>query len=172
MALISQSNKQAFRNPWVIGWILLLLVVLSVNAGMIYTAFTTNPGLVKDDYYEQGRDYERTVQQLMEARKRLGWKVVLEPGEVVVGAPAALQITVTGKDGLPVRGLGGHLQLYRPSDRSQDAVISISEVTEGVYQAKYTLMLKGVWDLLLTLKHGEDTFTAEERIHVQAQPGT
>ncbi len=167
MSFLSQSNKQAFRNPWVIGWILLLLVVLTVNGGMIVTAFKTSPGLVKDDYYEQGRDYERTVQQLMATRQRLGWKVQLEPGTVTVGVPAMLNITVLDKAGSPVTGLGGHLQLYRPSDRSQDAIISLSEVGQGQYQASYTVMLKGVWDLLLTLQQGEDQYSAEQRIHVQ-----
>ncbi len=168
MGFLSQSNKQAFRNPWVVGWIALLLVVLTVNAGMIIAAFKTNPGLVKDDYYEQGRDYERTVQQLMEARKRLGWKVTMEAGTVMTGQPSMLNIKVVGKDGQPVTGLSGHLQLYRPSDRSQDAVVSVSEVEPGSYQASYTVMLKGVWDLILTLKHGQDEYILEQRIHAQS----
>lgn len=168
MGFLSQSNKQAFRNPWVVGWLLLLLVVLVVNGGMIITAFKTSPGLVKDDYYQQGRDYERTVQQLMEARKRLGWQVTLQPGEVTVGKPATLKIQVLDKAGVQLSGLGGHLQLYRPSDRDQDAIISFSEVAPGQYEAVYTVMLKGVWDLILTLKHGEDRYTVEQRIHVKA----
>lgn len=168
MSWLSQSNKQAFRNPWVIGWILLLLVVLIVNGGMIVTAFTTSPGLVKDDYYEQGRDYERTVQQLTEMRARLGWQVTMDSGTVVVGQPATLKIDVKGKQGESVTGLKGHLQLYRPSDRNQDAIISIEEIEPGLYQARYTVMLKGVWDLMLTLTQGEDRFTVEKRIHAQA----
>jgi nitrogen fixation protein FixH len=167
MSFLSQSNKQAFRNPWVIGWILLLLVVVAVNAGFIITAFKTSPGLVKDDYYEQGRDYERTVQQLIAARERLGWRVILEPGTVKVGQPATLNISVLGRSDEPVTGLDGYLQLYRPSDRNQDTVISLSEVGNGEYQASYTVMLKGVWDLLLTLQRGEDRYTAEQRIEVE-----
>ncbi len=167
MGFFSQSNKRAFRNPWVIGWILLLLVVLVVNAGMIITAFKTSPGLVKDDYYEQGRDYERTVQQLLEARQRLGWKVILNPGVIQVGQPKVLKFSVVGKEEEPITGLTGILQLYRPSDRDQDAVISIAEVGAGEYQATFTVMLKGVWDLMLTLERGEDHYTAERRIEVQ-----
>ncbi len=167
MGFLSQSNKQAFRNPWVIGWILLLLVVLVVNTGMIMTAFKTSPGLVKDDYYEQGRDYERTVQQLLEARERLGRKVILNPGVVQVGQPKVLKFSVVGKEEEPITGLKGILQLYRPSDRNQDAVISLTEVGAGEYQATFTVMLKGVWDLMLTLERGEDHYTAERRIEVQ-----
>lgn len=167
MSFLSQSNKSAFRNPWVIGWIALLLVVLTVNGGMIVTAFKTNPGLVKDDYYEQGKDYERTVLQLMEARERLGWSVAMDSGVVKTGQPALLEIRVTDREASPVTGLEGHLQLYRPSDRDQDAVVSVAEIEPGLYQARYTVMLKGVWDLILTLKHGQDEYTVEQRIHAQ-----
>ena len=167
MSFLSQSSKRALRNPWVVGWIALLLVVVTVNAGMIITAFTTNPGLVKDDYYEQGKDYERTVLQLMEALKRLGWNVSMDAGAVKTGQPALLEIRVTDREAKPVSGLEGFLQLYRPSDGDQDAVVSVSEVEPGLYQARYTVMLKGVWDLLLTLKHEQDEYTVEQRIHAQ-----
>ena len=151
-----------------LGWILLLVVVVLVNIGMIMTAFLTNPGLVKDDYYEQGRDYERTVLQLIEARKRLGWQVSLESGVVKVGAPSQLQITVMDRDGKEVTGLSGNLQVYRPSDRQQDMIVSLLETEPGIYRAYYTVMLKGVWDLQVTLKHEEDTYTAEQRVHAEA----
>ena len=49
---ISQSNNRAFRNPWVIAWIALVVIVLAVNIAMITLAVTTNPGLVDKDYYE------------------------------------------------------------------------------------------------------------------------
>ncbi len=167
MSLLSQSNKQAFRNPWVVGWIVLLVVVLAVNIGMIVTAFKTSPGLVKDDYYEQGRDYERTVLQLMEARQRLGWNVNMDPGVTVSGQLAQLNVTVADREGAPVTGLGGALQLYRPSDRDQDLSVPVAEVEPGLYRASYTLPLKGVWDLLLTLRLGEDEYAIEQRISVK-----
>ncbi|MBT3347423.1 MAG: FixH family protein [Thiotrichales bacterium] len=166
MAIFSQSNKQAFRNPWVIGWLGLLLLVLVVNTGMIITAFKTSPGLVQDDYYEQGRDYERTVLQLMEMRERLGWQISLDEGEVVTSSPATLDVVVKSKTGEPVEGLTGDLQLYRPSDRDQDSIVSLIEVGNGRYQARYTLLLKGVWDLILTLKSGDDLYKVEKRIKV------
>lgn len=172
MSFLSQSNKRAFRNPWVVGWIALLLLVLVVNGGMIITAFKTTPGLVKDDYYEQGRDYERRVIQLTEARKRLGWDVSMDSGEVVVARPATLKVVVTNRDGEAVRGLSGHLQLYRPSDRDQDSIVSLSEISPGLYEARYTLLLKGVWDLLLTLSQGEDDYVVEQRINVTADAVT
>lgn len=172
MGFLSQSSKRAFRNPWVVGWLALLLLVIVVNGGMIVTAFKTSPGLVKDDYYEQGRDYERRVIQLTEARERLGWTVSMDSGEVVVARPATLKIVVTDRDGDVVQGLSGNLQLYRPSDRDQDSIVSLSEVSPGNYHASYTLLLKGVWDLLLTLRQGEDDYLVEQRINVTTDKTT
>ena len=50
--MISQDNKQAMRNPWLLGWLGILAVVITVNIIFIVTAFKTYPGLVDDDYYD------------------------------------------------------------------------------------------------------------------------
>ena len=58
---ISQDNPKALKNPWVIGWLLLVAVVLAVNIGFISLAFITNPGLVDKNYYEKAEDYEENL---------------------------------------------------------------------------------------------------------------
>ena len=57
----SQSNTDGKRNPWVIGWFGLVVVFLSVNAVFFVLAVISNPGLVVEDYYEQGRQYEKNA---------------------------------------------------------------------------------------------------------------
>ncbi|MCW8957281.1 MAG: FixH family protein, partial [Gammaproteobacteria bacterium] len=70
---ISQDNPHAWRNPWVLGWIALVVIVLVVNIAMISLAFITNPGLVTEDYYEKGIDHEENFNKRMAARSALGW---------------------------------------------------------------------------------------------------
>ena len=67
----SQSNSEARRNPWFIGLLGLVAVFLSVNIVFVAFAIQSNPGLVTDDYYEKGRDYENNVITRIKARNRL-----------------------------------------------------------------------------------------------------
>ncbi|MCW8847766.1 MAG: FixH family protein, partial [Sedimenticola sp.] len=56
------TEKQSpWRNPWVLGWVGLVVVFLLANFVMIYLAITKNPGLVVDNYYERGQDYEKNM---------------------------------------------------------------------------------------------------------------
>ncbi len=66
----SRSNSP-WRSPWVLGWIGLIVVVLAVNLTMVFLAFSTNPGLVIDDYYDRGQHYEKTL--VSHLAKDPGW---------------------------------------------------------------------------------------------------
>ena len=83
MKFLSQDNKQAFRNPWVIGWISAILLVIAVNVVFIFTAAITNPGLVEADYYEKGQDHEKNFRSKQAMANELGWQMSLgtcQPG--------------------------------------------------------------------------------------------
>ena len=166
---ISQSNKQAFRNPWVLGWLAAIILVLLVNAGFIITAVMTNPGLVDKDYYEKGRDFEQEFSTLKETRHRLGWKMHLE----AVQAPhtnqtARYTLSAADRTGIPVAADQVIIRAYRPSDASSDFTTEMQEVTPGIYTAELTFPLKGLWDLTAILHKGDDQLKVTRRINVQA----
>jgi nitrogen fixation protein FixH len=168
--IISQDNKQAMRNPWVLGWLALLVSVILVNVIFIVTAFKTNPGLVEERYYEKGRDVEKNFQKKMEAMNRLGWDISLQgPSEIIVGQPGNYHVNIVDKVGMPVRDAEVTLQAYRPSDASADMKTTMEKVSNGVYQARLGLPLKGIWDLKVVVKQGEDELEITRRINVLAQ---
>lgn len=164
----SQSNKEAWRNPWVIGWLLLLLTVLSVNIGMITTAVVTNPGLVEENYYEKGRDHEKNFQQRMEMRRTLGWAMDFKLPTVINRAEEQLyRFTVTDeKSGAAVTGATIQLTAYRPSDANADFTVPMNEIAPGIYEAKIALPLIGKWELKLNATHGEKWYDATQEIQV------
>jgi nitrogen fixation protein FixH len=166
---ISQDNKHAMRNPWVLGWLGLLLTVIAVNVAFIVTAFNTNPGLVEEGYYEKGRDHEKNFQKRLEARNRLGWDIRLQsPEQVVAGKAAPYSVNIVDKVGMPLRDAEVTLQAYRPSDASADIHTTMELVATGVYQARLNLPLKGIWDLRVTVRHGEDKLEIARRISAVA----
>lgn len=166
---ISQDNKSALRNPWVLGWLTLLVTVLGVNIAFIVTAFKTSPGLVEEGYYEKGRDHEKNFQKKIEARNRLGWDISLQtPEEITLGSQSVYSINIVDKVGMPLRGAMVSLQAYRPSDASADIQTEMQSIADGVYQTSINLPLKGIWDLRVKVQHGEDELEMTRRIIVRA----
>jgi nitrogen fixation protein FixH len=169
-APISQSNKQAFRNPWVLGLIAGILLVLLVNAGFIVTAVVTNPGLVDKNYYERGRDLEQDIASRRAIRNRLGWQMTLAASaKPVVGKPARYTLNVVDKVGNPVDVDTVTLHAYRPSDAHADFSGAMHKVATGVYSVEIRFPLKGIWDLTTTLSQGDNHLDFTRRVSVQAQ---
>lgn len=162
---ISQNSKQAMRNPWVLGWLGLLITVVLVNVAFIVTAFYTTPGLVDKDYYEKGRDVEKNFLKKKQMHARLGWETKLTlPDEVYVGQETSFSINVVDAAGMPLRGASARIQAYRPSDADADYITDMSAVADGVFQSRLSLPLKGIWDIRILVKQGEDEMEISRRI--------
>jgi len=165
---ISQSNKRALRNPWVLGGLALIATVLIVNITMITLAITTNPGLVSKDYYERGRYNERHYLQRVAERSALGWTISLEvPASIHMGATQTYRVAVADNVGEPLRGAEVVLNAYRPSDAKADFAVPLEEVGAGIYQGAVEFQLKGTWDLLIDVKREDKALELPRRISVQ-----
>ncbi|MFA7633117.1 MAG: FixH family protein [Thiohalomonadaceae bacterium] len=166
---ISQSNKRALRNPWVLGTLALIATVLIVNITMITLAITTNPGLVSKDYYERGRYNERHYIQRASERKSLGWSAKLElPEDIQRGAAQTYRVAIVDNVGEPLRGAEVILNAFRPADVKADFKLPLEEIGAGIYQTNVEFQLKGLWDLLIDIKRDEKSFELAHRISVQA----
>lgn len=167
--MISQDNKRAMRNPWVLGWLGLLVVVVLVNVIFIATAFNTSPGLVDEDYYEKGRYHDANYQEKMAARNRLGWNIRLQlPGSIKQGQAVNFSVNVVDRIGNPLKDARVTLHAYRPSDASADMQTDLERIAEGVFQSKLSLPLKGIWDINITVTQGEESLKSSRRVNVQA----
>lgn len=165
---ISQANKRALRNPWVLGGLALIATVLIVNITMITLAITTNPGLVSKDYYERGRYNERHYLQRVAERSALGWTASLEvPASIQLGATQTYRVAIVDNVGEPLRGAEVVLNAYRPSDAKADFHMRLEEVGAGIYQGTVEFQLKGIWDLLIDVKREDKTLELPRRISVQ-----
>lgn len=164
---ISQSNKSALRNPWVLGWLALVVVVLAVNVGMITTAVVTNPGLVEENYYERGRDHEQNFLHQQKVRSELGSAVNIDvPSRIVMNRPAFYRFTAVDANGLPVTRAEVTITGYRPSDANADFSVPMKESYPGQYQAEMTFPLKGAWELHVRLERDGEQFEVSRRIDV------
>ena len=163
----SQSNPQAMRNPWVIGWIAIVVVFLAVNIMFFITAWVSSPGLVVQDYYEQGRQYEKNALKIMASQNRLNWETRLEiPQTIVRNSPDVYRFSAVDSRGLPIKGAQVKLFAYRPSDADADFATPLQEIAPGLYQADIGFTLPGVWDLQVKAQRDEEVYQMSHRVSV------
>ncbi len=164
----SQSSREGKRNPWVIAWFGLVLIFLSVNVLFFVFAVVSNPGLVVEDYYEQGRQYEKNAIKMLAMQNKLKWESKLElPETITTNTADVYRFSATDSRGLPVNNADIKFIAYRPSDASADFITMLEPVGPGLYQASLSFPLPGVWDLNVKVQHGEDRLEMVQRLSVQ-----
>ena len=166
----SQDNTQAMRNPWIIGWLGIIGLFFAFNAVFIYLAITTSPGLVTEDYYEQGRNFEENTQKIFAAQNALKWETKLAvPSQIIINHPDTFRFSAVDSNGRPIMGADVSVVAYRPSDANADFMVQLNQAAPGQYQSLMAFPLPGIWDLNFTIKDGENTFKLSRRISAQLQ---
>ena len=70
------DKNSAWRSPWVIAWVAMVIIFFSMNLFMIFMATDNNPGLVVDNFYERGQDYEKNM--LKRQARNPGWVMQMQ----------------------------------------------------------------------------------------------
>jgi len=165
--MLSQNHKSGLRNPWLLGLLVLILLVLSVNVGLIWFATHNQSTLVDRDYKTKDRKTNTEILKELSMQRGLAWQTTInKPKALIQGQPAMYQISVVDKEGKPVSG-EMQVEAYRASDASQDFATPFKEVAAGSYQGYITFPLKGYWELHIHVTRGDDRFSVDtERFKV------
>jgi nitrogen fixation protein FixH len=152
------SEKQsAWKSPWVIAWVGILVAFVLVSGFRVYLAVQTNPGLVDENYYERGQDYEQN--RLKKLARNPGWKMKLsEPQKIDIDKPGRFDFQVTDKAGAPVTPDSVTFYAYRSADAKRDFSLPMEAIGPGRYSAEVSFPLLGAWDILISVKNGEDEY--------------
>ncbi|MDO7597987.1 MAG: FixH family protein [Pseudomonadota bacterium] len=163
---ISQSNKEALKNPWVLGMLLFLVTFVTANAIFIYLAFQSAPQLVVEDFYERGEQYVET-QKLIEKQKALGWTgVIMAPKTTRVNQHQLYEVLIQGKHSAALILDSVILHAYRPSDARADFSVEMQTSKPGMYGADVSFNLPGIWDVIIVAKQGEHEFMVTKRFTI------
>jgi nitrogen fixation protein FixH len=161
----ARARASAWRNPWVIAWIGLIVVVLGVNITMVVLAIATNPGLIRDDYYESGRDVERTIQTRLAEGPQ--WTIRVDiPADIRAEAAAKVRFAAVDAVGQPVAAEEVTYFAYRPSDAARDFSLPMAQIGPGLFEAEVTFPLGGVWDTVVAVQQGDEEHAFGQRISV------
>jgi len=141
----------------------ILLTFIMVSGVRVFLAIQTNPGLVVDDFYERGQDYEQN--RLKREARDPGWQMEIEAPEFVdIAIPTRYGFRVADKEGTPVSPDSVIFYVYRPSDAKLDFSVPMKQAESGYYQADVSFPLLGVWDILISARNGEDEYHLPHRI--------
>lgn len=152
----------------------MIIFGISGSTVLIYITTKNKPNLVDKDYYEQGRRFESTILQQMEARKALGWDMQLLVPSTLVGNAVTYLLGSTGtyqfilKDAAskPLQGAQVTLFAYRPSDSKADFRVAMYEVAAGNYQGAINFPLEGAWTLTAQARLGKDVSETVRNVYV------
>jgi nitrogen fixation protein FixH len=126
------------------------------------------PGTVANDYQKKYDLYNNYIGQLKNQHER-GWHV--KDGWIdkpVEGKPALFRINVLDKQGNPITGAQVTISFLRPSNKSMDVNTQLPEQNAGFYGQTVTLPAPGLWDLLITIKKGDDIHEVKGDTQIQA----
>ena len=160
-------KPKARRLPhWVpMLFIAAFVVVIAVNATLIYFAQDTFSGLETASPYERGLDYNKTL-AAEAALERLGWQSKTEISDEKDGA-RRLQVRITDRDGRPLDGLTLVAYLVRPSNEGLDTTIVPRPMGDGRYGASFVLPAAGQWELRVVAHNDEAAWQHSERLFVK-----
>jgi nitrogen fixation protein FixH len=159
--LISQHHRSALRNPWVLGMLTLVIVVLLVNAAFIWLANHDQSTLVDREYKTRDRKTGAEFLSGLGARQALAWKVSINrPKAIVRSEPTLYDISVVDSEGKPVRG-ELVVEAYRAADAAKDFTTRFAEVSIGNYQGLIAFPLKGYWELHIRVSRGDEIFSVQ-----------
>lgn len=158
-------RRQPLRSDRLLPWIYVAAmgVVVAVNAGLIYFAFSTWSGVSQAGAYQRGLSYNKLIAAAT-YQSELGWTSAL-----AVGADRR-EILVAPRDraGKPIPGLSVRLELARPLEPGPVLEISATPAGAGTYVATLTEPLRaGQWNVRVSLDGGGETAVLANRVVVQ-----
>jgi nitrogen fixation protein FixH len=134
-------------------------VVISANMTMYYLAYKSFDGLVENNYYKRGLNYQSELDQETNQHK-LGWHIDLKNSQD--------KYIVSAKDnkGNTIKNAQVKLTFFRPTQAGFDQTINLKEISPGIYDKSIKLPLPGIWDIYIEVEKEKDKWKKKQRISI------
>jgi nitrogen fixation protein FixH len=187
--MISQKNKQGWRNPWLLGLLAVVFAGVMSNMQMLWNVLH-NPTRLLDEHYtvrEHNQHDAKWLQQQVE-RSTLGWHAKLHSPQqlqndpdadpsairfVLLASPSEMQFDLTDHDGKPVQGAKVVINAQWPGNPQFDFKADLFETsTPAHYVGSLKFPRPGNWDLLIQAEYDGRQFVMEQKVfaEIPAQP--
>jgi len=138
------SGKQV-----VLGLAIFFGVVISVNAALIFSAVSTYSGMVADEPYRKGLQYNQRI-AASSRQAGLGWHE-----QIRITDRDHIVLSLRQADGRPVSGLRIAGAIGRPSTNRQDLRLELTESSAGEYEARTAVLDPGTWLISLEARESK-----------------
>ncbi len=166
MTDLTRNSPPQRKSLWIPAlFVGLMLLVVVVNGTMMYFAESTFSGLDTDQAYQEGLDYNTTLQEAA-ASAALGWTAKTAFTPTAAGS-RHVTVTITDKAGAPVAGLHLTGHLVRPVSTAFDQVLTLRPEAAGTYGADVALPAAGSWELRLSARDGKIHWQTIQRVFVK-----
>lgn len=126
--------------------VLVFVVFVSADIVFAYIAIKTHPGVTVQNAYEVGLKYNTLIEEAEEQEKS-GMKSALD--WEVKDNDLNISFHLLDKDQKPVSGYQVSGRLMRPVQSGMDQNLSFIEKAPGIYNADQSLLVKGIWKVLI-----------------------
>lgn len=181
--MISQKNKQGWRNPWVFGLLAVVFSGVLINA-QFFMNVLQHPTRVLDDKYSvrEHNQYDAKWAQQQAARSNLGWHAKLHAVEqlpndalaeasaakfIVLATPATFKLDVADRDNQPIGGAVVKIDVQWPGNPQFDFKAELHESSVGHYEGPVKFTRPGNWDLLINVSQNGQEFDMEQKVFVE-----
>jgi nitrogen fixation protein FixH len=180
--MISQKNKQGWRNPWVLGLLAVILSGVLINARMLWNVLHHQTRLLDENYSVRGHNqYDAKWVQQQAERSTLGWQAKLHSPQrlendslamesatrfILVANPAQLKFELKDREGQPVQGGKVVIDAQWPGNPNFDTSVTLNETGSGLYEGSINFPRPGNWDILIKVVQNERIFEMEQKVFV------
>jgi len=180
--MISQRNKQGWRNPWLLGLLVIVLSGVLINARMLWNVLH-HPTRVLDEHYtvKAHNQYDAKWLQQQAERSTLGWQARIHSPDqlendsqampsavrfVLLASPAELKLELNDNNGQPIQGGTVEINAQWPGDPTFDFKGNLYEAASGHYVGSMKFPRAGNWDLLIRAEQDGRQFDMEQKVFV------
>ena len=136
------AGSKSPGNGWRNGMIVVPLAFAIMIIGMVIAAQFQRTDLVAQDYYDRGIHYQEQIDRMVR-RDSLSARVDC------AYEPDAQQIKLQFPRTFADASIKGTMQLFRPSDATEDRIIPIDAGVGGMQVINISSLAKGRWKLLI-----------------------
>lgn len=182
LKMISQRNKQGWRNPWVLGLLIIVFSGVMINARFVLNVLTHPVRLLDNDYTVlKHNQYDAKWLQQQSERSTLGWTASLhspsqlqndslaKPDEarfILMASPALMKLELHDREGKPVQGGKVLIKAQWPGDPHYDFSGTLNEVAPGNYEGSLAFPRAGNWDMIITADRAGSQFSTEQKVFI------
>jgi len=138
----------------------IFLATIIANLSMLYFSYKTYDGLVEENYYLKGLNYQENKNQI-HIQEKLKWNVEIKKLD------NDISILLKDKENQLIQGANIEINFFRPTQSGFDKIINLIEKEKGLYTAPSKLDLnKGIWDVFIKIKKNNQKWIKKERIFI------